>query len=202
MAAKTKKIISPGVGPSKVHRDPQAADPYKHLRGLHIGGVPIADISEDLVARLSYDHTDEAIAERNAGKAASAAHVRGAAGDRAAVTARDFDLSVEERREFRESGIEPWEAPDPMKELAEKHVGPGMVAKFLSPMQIDKRGLRGYEIVKDSGGQPIAVGRMMLGQMPEAKARARREHYRKLGDARLAAIKEENQERQRELVGD
>jgi hypothetical protein len=202
VAVKTKKIMSRGVGPSKVHRDPQAGDPYAHLRGLHIGGVPIADISEDLVARLSYDHTDEAIAERNAGKAESAVHVRSAAGDRAPVTAGDFDRSVEERRDFRQNQLEPWEAPDPMKELTEKHVPPGMAAKFLSPAQCDKRGLRGYELVKDSEGQPVKVGRMMLGQMPEPKARARREHYRKVGAARLAAIEEEHAERQRRLVGE
>jgi len=200
--AATKKIMSRGVGPSKLHRDPHAPDPYGHLRGLHVGGVKIETLPEEMVARLSFDHTDEAIEQRNAGKSETAGHVHAVGGDRARVTGGDFDRQVEERRDFCQGGVEPWEAPDPMKELAEQHVAPGMAPKFLSPIQIDKRGLRGHEIVKDSSGQPIKVGRMMLGQMPEPKARARREHYRKLGDARLAAISAENQERQRELVGD
>ena len=201
MATKAKKIMSRGVGPSKLHRDPNAPDPYLHLRGLHVGGVQIEQLPEEMVARLSYAHTDEAIEQRNAGKADTAVHVRGAAGDRAPVTGADFDRHLEERRDFREDGSELWEAPDLMKELAEKYVAPGMAPKFLSPMQIDKRGLRGYEIVKDSTGQPVKVGRMMLGQMPEAKARARKEHFRKKGSERLAAIEQENTERQRELVG-
>jgi len=201
MAAKTKRIMSRGVGASRVHRDPHAPDPYRHLRGLHVGGVKIETMPEDQVARLSYDHTDEAIEQRNRGKAETAAHVRGTGGDRAPVTAVDFERSVEQRRDFKEHGLEPWEAPDPMKQLAERHVAPGMAPKFLSPSQIDKRGLRGYEIVKDSDGQPVRVGRMLLGQMPEAKARARREHLRKAGSERLTAIEEEHQERQRELVG-
>jgi hypothetical protein len=200
--AATKKIMSRGVGSSKLHRDPNAPDPYRHLRGLHVGGVKIETLPEEMVAQLSIYHTDEDIEQRNRGKTHSEIEMLPIPGLRAPVTATDFERQVEERRDFRKNQVEPWEAPDVMKQLADEHVPKGMAPKFLSPMQIDKRGPRGYEIVKDSKGEPIKVGRMMLGQMPEVKARARREHYRKQGETRLAAINDENQERQRELVGD
>ena len=198
----TKKIMSRGVGPSKLHRDPHAPDPYQHLRGLHVGGVLIEKLPEEMVSRLSYDHTDEAIEQRNAGKPGSVARVRAAGGDRAPVTATEFERQLDERREFRSEGPEPWEAPDLMKDLAERHVPPGFVPKFLSPMQCDKRGMRGWQAVRDKTGELVKIGRMFLGMMPEAKARARNEHYHKKSAERLAAIETQHQEHQRQLVGD
>ncbi len=202
MATKEKKIMSRGVGESKIHRDPNAPDPYLHLRGLHVGGVKIETLPEEMVARLSYDHTDEGIEERNRGKVEGALHVRSRAGDRAPVTATEFERQVEERRDFRATGVETWEAPDPMKQLAAEHVPPGFAHRFLSEKQCDKRGMRGWEAVKDKAGQLVKVGRMFLGIMPEAKADARNRFFRAKGAARLAAIERQHEERQRELVGD
>jgi hypothetical protein len=200
----SKKIMVQGHGPSKVNRDPAARSAYEALKGLHVGGKAIEDLPEDMVIRLCYEHTDEAIAKRNQGKEPyGSTRVQNLAGDCAPVTATDFDRQVEERRDFRgDENLETWEAPDPMKELAEKHVSKGMVPKFLSPSQIDRRGTRGYEIVKDSKGQPVKVGQMVLGQIPETKARARNEHFRKQGGERLAAVETNFKEQQRQLGGE
>jgi hypothetical protein len=119
---------------------------------------------------------------------------------RARVTATEFGKSVEERGEFRAQHLEVWEAPDPMKEIAEKHVGPGMRAKFLNPDRVARDGPRGFEVVKDENGDPVKLGRMVLGQMPEERAQARDRFYRKKGADRLQRITEEHEERQRELV--
>jgi len=196
-----KKIMIQGVGPSKLNRDPKAPSPYEALKGLHVAGVKIEDLPENLVVKLSYQHTDESIAERNEGKAESVGRVTSAA--RARVTASEFGRSVEERRDFRrdaETPQEVYEAPDPMKEIVEAHVAPGMRAKFLSPGRVDRDGTRGYELVKNIKGELVRLGRMMLGVMPETKAKARSEFYRKKGSERLTAITEEHEERQRELV--
>lgn len=199
-----KKIMVQGHGPSKVNRDPAARSAYEALKGLHVGGKPVEELPEEMVIRLCYEHTDEAIAKRNQGKEPyGSTRVQSLAGDRAPVTATDFDRQVLERRDFRETeNLQTWEAPDPMKELAEQYVAPGMVPKFLSPSQIDRRGTRGFDLVKDLSGRLVQVGRMILGQMPESKARARREHFRKQGGERLAAVETNFKEQQRQLGGE
>jgi hypothetical protein len=195
-----KKIMTQGVGPSKLNRDPKAPSCYEALKGCHVAGVPIEELPESLVVKLAYQHTDEGI------HAWKAAMERGDGSDRPAnrapVTASEFGRSIEERRDFRRDAgpHEIFEAPDPMKELVEQHVEPGMRGKFLSPGRVDRDGTRGFEIVKDLKGEPVKMGRMVLGQMPEAKARARATFYQKKGSERLSAIEQEHKERQRELV--
>jgi hypothetical protein len=198
----SKKIMAQGIGPSKLNRDKNAPDdPYGPLKGLHVGGIPIEDLPVKLVVRLTKRHTDEAIAEHDA--RATGHGIQVGSGGRARVTATDFGKSVEERRDFRADAgpMEIFEAPDPMKELVDRHIQPGMRPKFMSPGRVDRDGTRGFEIVKNENGDPVRMGRMILGQMPEAKARARNEFYRKKGSERLAAIENEHEERQRELVG-
>jgi hypothetical protein len=196
----SKKIMVQGHGPSKVNRDPKAPSCYEALKGCHVAGVRIEELPENLVAKLAYQHTDEGIHEWKA------AMERGDGLDRppkrAAVTATEFGRSIEERRDFRQDAgrREIFEAPDPMKELVEEHIEPGMRAKFLSPGRVERDGTRGFEVVKDSKGDPVKMGRMVLGQMPEAKARARATFYQKKGSERLSAIEQEHKERQRELV--
>ena len=194
----SKKIMVQGHGPSKLNRDSKAPSCYEALKGLHVAGVPIEELPEILVVKLAYQHTDEGIHEWKA----SFERGEDRPAKRAAVTATEFGRSIDERRDFRnEAGPrEIFEAPDPMKELVEQHVQPGMRGKFLSPGRVDRDGTRGFEVVKDSKGEPVRMGRMVLGQMPEAKARARATFYQKKGSERLSAIEQEHQERQRELV--
>jgi hypothetical protein len=199
--AKTRMVQ--GTGESKLNRDPDAPSIYAALKGRHVGGVPIEELPEILVAKLSIQHTDEDIAERNAGRAEPSGIQVGHSGARAPMTAREFGRSVEERRDFRQDATtDIFEAPDPMKEIIEKHVPLGMSAKFLSPGKIEQEGLRGFEVVKDSKGDPVKLGRMVLGVMPKPKAKARNTFYRNKGTATLAKIEEDFRERQRELSED
>lgn len=172
-----KKPMSRGVGESKRFRAADAPSVYERLAGRHVGGIPIEDLDEELVARLSIQHTDEDIAARNAGKVDTGVR----------VTAGPLEKAIEHRRDFRRENNEPWEAPDPMKELIDAHVAPGMRAKFLSPTTSARQGTRGYEVIKDKG-EPVKLGELMLAQIPAEKAEARQRAIRQRGQARMDEI--------------
>lgn len=182
-----RKTMVQGVGASKLNRDPAGPSVYEALAGLHVGGVPIETLPENMVARLSYQHTDEAIAKRNIGKVDSAAR----------VTAGPLEKNIAHRRDFRREQKEPWEAPDPMKDIAEKYIDPGMSAKFLSPAKVAREGTRGYEVVKDDHGDPVKLGQMVLGVMPKDRSQARRKYYQDRGKQRLQKINQQADELQR-----
>lgn len=198
-----RKIMSRGVGESKVNRDPSAPSIVAALSGLHVGGVAIEDLPEERIAQLAYGHTDEGIEERNRGKVESAARVTSTHEGRQS-TATSFDRFLEERRDFRTnaSAADFQFSPDFVKEKAERFCRPGMRAALLSPMKIEREGLRGNEIVRDEKGDPVKVGRMVLAEQPEAVAKARKEFYRRKGAERLGEIETQHAERQRELDSD
>jgi hypothetical protein len=188
-----KRPVAQGVGESKRFIAGGTRDPFEHIRGLHMGGQPVEKVVPIKNAHLiTYAHTDEGIAERSAGKAETAAHVRSVSGDRARVTATDRDAMLAERYDFRKNELQPWEAPDPMKELVEAHIAKGMRAKFLSPRRMAKDGTRGFDIVKTGNGDPVKLGEMILGQMPEDRAEARNAHYRDKDRARRSDMKRRN----------
>jgi hypothetical protein len=70
----------------------------------------------------------------------------------------------------------------PMEEAVQRYGQPGMAAKFLSERCIGVLGLRGYELVKDERGDVVKVGTLMMGQIPERMAAARREHWARESD--------------------
>jgi hypothetical protein len=70
----------------------------------------------------------------------------------------------------------------PMEEAVQRYGQPGMAAKFLSERCIGVLGLRGYELVKDERGEVVKVGTLMMGQIPERMAEARRRHWAKESD--------------------
>lgn len=178
-----KKATSQGVGESKVFAAEDAPQ-SSYLEDLHIDGKRIGDhFTPEQIVMLRYEFTDEGIAERNEGRAEAAAR----------VVSGEFDKALEHRGDMLEAGMEPWQAPDPLRELADVHVPPGMKPKFLSKRVMDKVGKRGYEIVKVNG-EPVSCGNMILGMMPEYKARQRNAHY---AQESRDAIKE-SQERARE----
>ncbi len=180
-----------GVGPSKRFVAPNPPSAYDKLKGLHVGGIPIEDLDEELVARLSRQHTDEGIAERNAGKVDTAVR----------VTQSPTEKAIQRRGDFRREQREPWDAPDPMKELVDAHVAPGMRAKFLSPTTTTRRGARGYEIVKDDHGDPVKLGELMLAQIPEEVAEARNRAVRDRGQARVEEIEKQYVQEHQRLSG-
>jgi hypothetical protein len=70
----------------------------------------------------------------------------------------------------------------PMEEAVQRYGQPGMAAKFLSERCIGVLGMRGYELVKDEHGDVVKVGTLLMGQIPERMANARREHWARQSD--------------------
>jgi hypothetical protein len=161
------------------------------LAGLHVGGRSVEDLPAHDLARLDYQHTDEGIAARNTGRSESLAR----------VLIDPVEKSIRQRGDFRASEINQFEAPDPMGDLVKKHVPPGMRAKFLSPRRIARHGLRGCEVVTDRHGDPVKLGEMVLGQMPEQLAQSRNRTYQRKGQARLQSIKQDLDEGQQRILG-
>lgn len=151
----------------------------------HINGQRLPDGSAHLVP---FENTDEGIAERRRRPHASAR-----------VTSDPLDKAIQERREFRTTELEPWEARDPMKELAAAHVGPGMRPAFLSPNVIANQGMRGYQAVM-AEGEPVKLGNMILCEMPEARAQKRQRHYQDVGRNKLADMQGKFEEEQEQIM--
>ncbi len=169
-----------GIPDSKPPAAPAGTYPEPAILDCHVGGVLIRDLPVEVQGRILYQQTDEGIEEFNRGKVEGAAR----------VTRDEYTGACLERRDaIREQGMEPWEAPNPLKEVADAHVEPGMKAKFLSPKRIDEAGTRGFEIVRHENGEPVKVRNMVLGQMPASKAEQRNKHYRDQANAAIAEIK-------------
>lgn len=117
---------------------------------------------------------------------------------RVEILSEPLDKSMQERRDFRESSIEAWEAPDPMKELVAQHVAPGMRPKFLSQQNIARGKTGGFQPVIDEKGNPVRLGTLVLAQMSEERAVKRNAHYQERGNAQLREIQEQfTQEQER-----
>lgn len=154
---------------------------------LTVNGAPIPP---ELLSAIPYANTDQGLAERLAKPTAHATVTRDALSKR-----------IEERADFRRESLEPWEAPDPMKDLADKHVKPGMRARFLSPEKVRRDGARGFEPVIDAG-DPVKLGEMILAQMPEERAVARNHYYQSLGTEQMSRVEQEFKEGQQRLARD
>jgi hypothetical protein len=147
------------------------------LMDYHVGGVKVREMVERMsevdaalwISRLTYHQTDEGIAERNEGKSEL----------RVEVGAGPWEKSLEHRRDdVKQRDMDSWEARDPLKEVKDRHAEPGMAYKFLSPRKIQENGGTGsYEVVKDASGEAVKVRGMVLGKMPQERAKARNRHY-------------------------
>jgi len=178
----SKKRIVQGIGESKAFNDLNAPEVDPRLKHCHVGGMPVENLPDDVKVRLFYRQTDEGIAEANEGKADSAAR----------VSQDQLGKQIQERRDFLENNIpmEPWEAPDPLKAVADAHAKPGMRPKFLSERRLNKEGnfTRGFEVCMDASGDPVKMGTLVLAHMPEEMAERRNETYRRKSDAHLAEV--------------
>ena len=71
-----------------------------------------------------------------------------------------------------------------MDALIARHVTPGYAVKWLSPLTVDKRGLRGWEpIIK--GGELVKYRELILAQMPPKKKTARQEFFADLNEQQM-----------------
>lgn len=188
MATKRKqrkrRVIVQGRGNSKPHISSEPKERAEKV--LTVNGEPIP---AEFAHAIPYGNTDQGIAEFN-----DQEFVRDDAGQ-VKIIADEFDQTIRARTD----AVEPYEMPDPMKEIVEAHVKPGFRGRFLAPRVIEKRGLRGYEIVKNDKGDPIRLANMVLGVMPEEKARRRNKYYQQQGEDRLRKATEQFQEGQERL---
>jgi len=153
--AKDKRQRATGVRPVQGKKAAAVAAAPKRVPESEwtLNGQPIP---EHLRGSIPFRLTDQGFEEFNRGKVEA----------RASVTSDPLDKIIRQR----EDATEPWEMPDPMKELAAEHVPAGYRPRFLSPRMIEVYGMRGHEAVIDKQGDPVRVGRMILGQMPEDRA--------------------------------
>jgi hypothetical protein len=63
-----------------------------------------------------------------------------------------------------------------MSEILNMYSRPGKSYKFLSESMVRTKTTRGYEIVKDSNGDPVRCGTLLLGEISEEVVRLRRDH--------------------------
>jgi hypothetical protein len=153
----------------------------------HINGQLVADmnLAPQVIIAIDYWSTDEGIAEKNARP-----NVREPSG---ITLGRDeFSKALEQRRDdVTDRDMDLYRARDPLKEVADRHSSPGMRPKFLSAAKLKESGGTGdYEVVKDSNGDPVQVRGLVLGQMPEARAKARSRHYQERGNKLLKEVGE------------
>lgn len=177
----------------ELRRDRAPAEPS----GLTVGGVAIEELAGGHL--IPYGNTDQGIEERMSRPHATA-HVTRSEPPKPVVKGGSFDKNREARAASR-LGMEMFDAPDPLKELAEAHVKPGFRAKFLSPAKVARQGTRGFEVIKVDG-EPITLGAMVLAQIPEERAIARNQTFQEQGAAKLRAAKEEHQEQINQLERD
>lgn len=209
-----KITVAGGVGESKIFAAPDAAKQAEldRLLKCHMGGVLVSDLVDQgkidatlLGSVLNYWSTDEGREEANAAKLAPTPGVevtRNAPGRRG--SSLDPDKAVEQRRDAVRDvdghAIEPWEAPDVRRDVAEKHTPEGHRARFLSPAVVDKLGTRGWQPVRDANGDPVRVGNMILASMPENKAQGRNRHYQERSRSALVAAHQSFEEQQHKVL--
>jgi hypothetical protein len=192
--AKTKEQIrqaqeAAGIPDSKpfIAKDPVETGASR-IAQCHINGVAIAEMNlgPEVLIAIDYWSTDEGVAERNARP-----NVREASGITLGKDA--FSKALDERRDdVTDREMELYKARDPLKEVADRHVGKGMRGKFLSSAKLKEAGGTGdYEVVKNANGDPVNVRGLVLGQMPEAKAKARNRHYQDRGNKLLKEVGEQ-----------
>lgn len=148
---------------------------------LHVGGTLVRDLPLEAQGRLLYRQTDEGIAEANEGKSPH----------RIETVRDELTGKCLQRQEAIQQGMEPWEAPNPMADLAAAHVPPGFKGKFLSPNKIAKEGTRGYQVMHDERGDPVKLRDMPLGVMPIERVQKRNEFYAKKSEQAAGKIKSE-----------
>ncbi len=66
---------------------------------------------------------------------------------------------------------------NPLLEAVQRYGSPGMAPKFLSESCIAALGMRGYRIVRQKNGDAVKVGTLIMAEIPQRIANARREKY-------------------------
>ncbi len=104
--------------------------------------------------------------------------------------------------EGKSDSAEPWEMVNPQQELADKHVPEGHRPHFLSERVVDRKGTRGWQPCIGENGDPVKLGGMTLASMPIEKAEKRNKHFRDIGNAAVAEVKDQVAETLARTVSD
>lgn len=165
---------STGIGESKIHvAEPGTFEPNPIL-SCHIGGVLVAEMPVHLQQAITFAHTDEGIAAREAELAAKGR------------LKKPGEPSVEFGRTEWDGELEGYgdaanpAAADPLKIAMDKHVTPGFAGKFMSKEAMRKFGTRGYRVVNDANGAPVERGNMILGEIPKELRDKRKARFKSL----------------------
>lgn len=170
-----------GIPDSPILREEREDAPASPILDLHVGGIPVRELSLEAQGRILYQQTDEGIAQANAGKEPR----------RVQILSDELSKGLEHRRDaVKDFGMNLGDAPNTMREQMDKHIAPGMKGRWLSPRVVDRRGLRGWEPVLDAEGKNIKVGNLFLGQMSAESAKLRNKKVREYGNKLLGQVKE------------
>lgn len=186
MAATSKRTKAAANKPTKKEVRRQPAPPREQLT------VNGKRIPEHLIHAVPFELTDQGKQQLNQAR-----------DNGPSVQVRDrFDKQIDARADAGEGKLDPWMSPDPAKEAIERVAEPGFRHRLLSKDAIDRRGLRGWEIVQDpENGGPATMGdRMLIGRMPEEVADRRNQHYRGQGNDAVRQAEEHFQTEQDRIL--
>lgn len=100
--------------------------------------------------------------------------------------AHDKQFDAHEDLEF-----DPLGTMDPLTQLKHAYERPGFALKLMSNRVNQHLGRRGYQVVKDTQGDPVMCGTMILGEIPEKIAAQRRATPIRVSNDELKAINEQ-----------
>lgn len=178
---------------SRNFADPNAPQFPPALAGLHVAGVPCEELPPEMWHKLDRQHTDEAIAERNAGKEENVArvspvHDRGP-GAKPSSNLTEVDKSLAERYDFRMEDFEASMAPDPLKQLADQYTPDGWRPYFSDAKRPVINGMiDGGKVMKDETGQPVRFGECILTARPIEVAEAIQAKHEERARAQIAEV--------------
>ena len=180
----TGDVLTPPAGNAKTESE---------SRVLHVNGKAIP---EAFAHAIPYDMTDEGIAEANE-RRAEPSGVKLGAGPWEKNLQRREDLADEDN-----VSREIWEGTDPMVGAINEFGKAGMAHRFLSPDRVRSKGLRNWKPVTAPNGDPVKVGNMILGEMPEAKKRQRDRYYSDLSREAVEENAAQIQDIQEKIIRD
>lgn len=156
-----------------------------------VNGRPFYELDAYQQLHMPYALTDQAMEERNEKNRDSKGNPHSGV---KLLKSEGFDQAIAKRAHANE----PWECENPLADAQAKYGRPGFRNRGLSPTVVQKRTLRGWEVVKDKNGDVVKVGNLLFGEMPEESAVRRNEYFRKQHEDELTASAERtkvNQER-------
>lgn len=187
---KKEQELAPAFGPLDPNRPPQVDPAFGHLLSgrsneeLYAKQAELNKLrAEQGLPRIEFGRSEE---EKKTVARAHGEHVKGLSKHHPTL-----EVALENWGDLEN---DPLGQSDPLAALKEKFGGPGVALKLISPSVSEHLGSRGYKQVKDSNGDPVKCGKMMLGYMPEKFAQKRRDDARDRANARIRTVNDSMKE--------